>query len=187
MKKVISSITVILVLVALVSFKSSISESSRNRSEIDKLFTKAKTENKELAKFEEMYLSYFAKSQAERIDISQKITSRERLHQQARSLVKSIRNETIKKHVTAIQNAYYQQFVGLKNKRATTVKPVNDELSISADWLSAMKIAYALDQNRSIEHALEKEISDSEVSLNKVKELNAKGKELVTKILTPAD
>jgi hypothetical protein len=187
MKTTISSITVALLFVALVSFKSAVSESSRNKSEIEKLFTKAKTENKELAKFEEVYLNYFSKAQEERNTISQKIRSRERLHQQAKALVNSIRNESIKKHITAIQTAYYEQFVQLKNKQASMVKPVNDELNIGADWLNAMKIAYALDQNRGIEHDLEKEIANSDVSVSKLKELNAKGKKLVTKMLTPAD
>lgn len=187
MKTKIATISLLVIFITAASFTSTRETSYKGRSELDLLYAKAKTEHRELAKFEEDFLTYKAKVNADRISISQKISARERLHQQAKSLINSIRNETIKKHAQTIQSSYYQQFSQIKKEQQSLLKPMDQELAITNDWLNAMKVAYSLEQNRLLERALEEELRKGGVSLDKVKELNAEGKRLVTKMLTPAD
>lgn len=187
MKNIVATIALIVVFLTAASFTKSVEGFSRGKSELDQLYIKAKAEHRELAKFEEDFLNYQQQVNADRIKFAQKISARERLHRQAQSLISSIRNESIKKHVLTIQGSYYSQFNRLKQKQAGMVKPLNDELAISTDWFNAMKIAYALEQNRLIEREIEKELMDSEISVNRIKELNAQGQKIVTKMLSPAD
>ena len=187
MKTKLILLAMVTIFITATAFKSTRDANYKYRSELEQLYAKAKADHKELAQFEEEYLNFKAKVDADRISISQKISARERLHAQAKALVNSIRNETIKKHVSTIQASYYEQFSRLKKEQLGMMKPMDQELAVSQDWLNAMKIAYSLEQNRIIEHEIEKELRASGISLDKVKELNADGKRLVTKMLTPAD
>lgn len=167
-KTTITCLALVVIFFTAASFKSIGESSYKGRSELEQLYQKAKDDHKELAEFEASYLEYQAKLSSERSKIHQKLNAREFLHSQAKSLINSIRNESIKKHTDA-------------------TNPISAELSISADWFNAMKVAYVLEQNRLIERQIEEDMKNNTVTIAKVKELNASGKRLLTKMLTPAD
>jgi|GEM_PF-3877327 len=186
-KTTITCLALVVIFFTAASFKSIGESSYKGRSELEQLYQKAKDDHKELAEFEASYLEYQAKLSSERSKIHQKLNAREFLHSQAKSLINSIRNESIKKHAQTIQSSYYAQFQSLRKKHTDATNPISAELSISADWFNAMKVAYVLEQNRLIERQIEEDMKNNTVTIAKVKELNASGKRLLTKMLTPAD